>query len=255
MLRQQADQIIGLNPQMMGEVEERSGKGTTLQAIHQGQIVLKELLFIHAQAMRKLLTGVVNLSRVSYREKPLLSSYSVGDNYRIFNIGGKKYSLCDFNVQVVDDSEEAKISMKADELVNLAIQSQTVKFKEAFELITSKSVSRKRQVIARAEDSQNTQMTQQLQEMQKQIEELTKQNEELTKKANQIKELDAQIKQKELEIKEKKVNNEIEIKEKELKIKEREKENKVEIDKEKIQVEKAQLFDDNKRNDQYNWSK
>jgi len=255
LLEEQADRIIGLNPQMMGEIEERSGKGTTLQAIKQGELVVKELLFLHMQAIKKVLTGVVNASRMSYKNKPLLASYSIGDNYRTFSIGADNYSLCDFNVQIVDDSEELTMNMKADELVNMAIQNQTVRFKEAFELITAKSLQRKRQIIVRAQESEYTQLVQQLEQMQKQMQELEKQNEELTKKAGQLQQLDTQLKQKELELKERKIKSDEDLKIKELEIKKEDKQNKKEIDDQKIQVEKAQLFDNNKRNDKYNWNK
>jgi hypothetical protein len=240
---------------MMGEIEERSGKGTTLQAIKQGELVVKELLFLHMQAIKKVLTGVVNASRMSYKNKPLLASYSIGDNYRTFSIGADNYSLCDFNVQIVDDSEELTMNMKADELVNMAIQNQTVRFKEAFELITAKSLQRKRQIIVRAQESEYTQLVQQLEQMQKQMQELEKQNEELTKKAGQLQQLDTQLKQKELELKERKIKSDEDLKIKELEIKKEDKQNKKEIDDQKIQVEKAQLFDNNKRNDKYNWNK
>lgn len=255
MLEEQADRIIGLNPQMMGEIEERSGKGTTLQAIKQGELVVKELLFLHMQAMRKVLIGVVNMSRMSYNKKPLLASYSIGDNYRIFTIGAENYSLCDFNVQLVDDAEETQMAMKADELVNLAIQNQTVRFKEAFDLITAKSLQRKRQTITRAENSQHAQLMQQMQQMQQQLEELEKQNKQLTEKAGQLQQLDAQLKQKEIELKERKLKSDEDIKLKEIELKKEIKETKKEIDEQKIQVQKAELFDNNPRNDSYNWSK
>lgn len=255
LLEQQADKLLGLNQRMLGEVEERDGKSVTMQAITQGELLTKELFFLHSLALKQLFTDVINQSTLSYKDISFLSSYAVGDNYKIFTIGQEEYSYADFNLHIVDDIEEAKIDQKIDQLAQMVIQSNMGSLKDSLDLLVAKTLASKKQILRRIDNNMEENTTQQLQQASKQIEELTKQNEEMQKKIKQLDELDKALKEREIKIKEAKVQADIAVEKEKLNVEKEKVESKEKTDKAKVDIEKMQLFDNNKRNDSVYWNK
>lgn len=253
-LEQQADRMLGLNPRMRGEMEQRDGKATTMNAIQQGDLFTKELFRMHSSFMEDSLTRLLNATRICYQDG-FVGSIVIGKREKQFLIDPLTHSIADYNVYVSDDIEEKEQQQKADELITLAIQNQVADLKLAFDTLSSRSISQKKQAVNEAYKRKEESAEQQLMQLQQQLEELQKQHEKLQKDYDRASQKADEVKMRELEIKERDVNSEIEERKAEVEMERQKIKDKKEVDKMKIQAEIAQLSDNNKNNDEINWNR
>lgn len=250
-LNTSADNMLGLNPRMKGEMEERDGKATTMNAVQQGELFTKQIFRIHSAFIRKTLTKLLNQTRIAYKEG-FMGSIVLGNKSKIFTIDPHIHSLSDYNIYISDDIEEKQEQLKVDGLLQTAIQSQIVDFKTAFDVLTSRSITGKKSAVQKAMLQKETSAVAQLEELSKQLEELTTQNEELSKELEKVnKEHNQQTKEK-FELEKEKIKKELEIKEKELALEQEKLKVNSDIKKEEIEqhykAEIIQLADSNERN-------
>lgn len=252
-LEQQADRMLGLNPQMMGEVEERSGKGVTTQAIQQAELLTKEIFRVHSLFIRKILTNLANLSKLAFPDG-YFGAYVKGENHRVFQLLGTESLLADYDVFVTDDYEESVELAKADEIAMAAISSGAASIKTSLDVLLSRSVSSKKRALERAEQEVNQGAAQQLQETQTQLEELQKQLDTLQKENEKLKSKKEQesARLQEVEIKKKQLEFEKLKHEREMQLKEKSQDEKYDIEKKELQAEILQLQDMNAKNDKIN---
>lgn len=253
-LEQQADSMLGLNARMKGEMEERDGKAATLNAIQQGDLFTKEIFRMHSAFMRQTLTRLLNCTRISY-QNGFMGSVVLGKREKQFLIDPKTHSIADFNVYISDDVEEKQYQQKADEMVMLAVQNQVADLRLAFDTLTSRSITQKKQAVEHALKRREESAESQLQQLQQQMEEMQKQLEQVEKTKQQAESKLDQYKQKELQLKQQETMADIEATKKKLEIEEAKRKDKKETDSKKLQVELAQLHDSNKKNDAINWNR
>lgn len=237
-LESKADNILGMSRQALGEMEERDGKGTTMMAIQQSELITKQYFYLSNIFIAKTLSNLTNLSKIAYQEG-FKGSYIMGENHKMFSIDHPNYELADFNVHIVFDSMRDNLNMqKSQELVNMAVQNQMVPFKDAFYLLTSSSVAEQRRIIKRFTGDQEDQGS--IEQMQQQLEEASKQMEEMQKELEKAqKELQNEKdskKKAELENDKK----ELELKKEELEMKKDEKERKLQLEMQKVTLQKLQ---------------
>lgn len=256
-LEEQAMNIVGLNRQLLGMIEERDGKAVTQTAVHQGSIINKDLYFINGLLIKKTLTHLANLARISYPYGNKLASVVVGGgNHKIFSLDARFNSIADYNVFIVDDLEDQQKIAKADELVMQGISQGIVNLKDAFNVILSKSISRKKQVLDDAYNQANQTAAQQLQQAQQQLQQY---EQELQKLQKQLQTLtgakDVDLKNKEIELKSQELKHKMEVDKKQLNLKEQEINDKRELEEKKIRTEQLQLIDNSPYNDKMNYTK
>lgn len=251
-LEQQADRMIGLNPQMRGEMEERDGKAVTINAVQNGDLITKSIFSSFFGAINKMLTNLINLSRISY-PYGTTGAYVLGEDHKVFSIDST-HTLADYNVLLSDYVQDKELEMKVGQFVDTMITQQS-DMKVAFDLLLARSISEKKRVLVRASASGLQQMQQQLQQLQQQLEESQKENEKLKKEverkdhqANDLKIEEIKIKKQQLQANINEANQKIELENKKIN-------NKRETDTQKIQAEVMQLYDNKKRNDEINWNK
>lgn len=250
-LENQAMNIVGLNRQILGQVEELDGKGTTTMAIRQGEIINKDLYFLLGTFIKQTLTNIVNLSRLTLKDG-WIGSITQGESHKMFSIDAEKYQLADYNVFISDDLEDTNKFVVADQLMMKAVESQMVDLKTAFDVMMTNSISKRKQAIeqamSNAEKSAVTQLTQAQQELeaaQKQIQELEKQIKQLGGKKTLIDEQRIKIEQQKLQ-------QEAKIEEEKLRLMRQKIEGEKEIKEEALRVEKAQTLDTNPHNNPVN---
>lgn len=255
-LENQADRMLGLNNRMLGEMEERDGKAVTMQAIKQGEIITKELFYLLSNFIKKTYENIINTARYAYKDRPLLASHSLGDNYKIFTLE-KQFSMSDFNVHYTEEANDIELNQRVDSLIqSIAGSAEGMSdLKSMFELLVAKSVSQKKQIITGMDNSSFNKMREEYKQALEQLESLTKQNEELTGKIEQLSKLDKALKEKELQLKERKIKGEEQIEKEKLDVKKKEVEDKRQSEIEKIRVERIQLQDNIKSNDAVYWDK
>lgn len=251
-LNNSADSMLGLNPRMKGEMEERDGKATTLNAVQQGELFTKQLFRVHSAFIRKTLTQLVNQTKICYKDG-FLGAVVLGNKSRVFSLDPLTHSIADYNIYISDDVEEKQEQVKVDALLQTAIQSQIIDFKTAFDTLTSRSISGKKAAFTKAIVEKENSALSQLEELNTQLQDLQKQNEDLTKKLEQADVNKLELDKQELQLEKQKVEGELKIKENQLKLDQQKLEETTQLRKEEIdkhyKAEMAQMFDSNKKND------
>lgn len=248
-LEEQAMSIVGLNRQMTGQVEELDGKGTTTMAIKQGELINKDIYFIIGQMIKRTLTNVVNLSRLSLPDG-WIGSFTLGNNHQLFSIDAETHQMSDYNVFISDDLEDKERLVKADSLINVAIESGLIDLKTAFDVLMTKSVSKRKQIIDEATDEQNKSASQQLQEMSKQLEALQaqlKEKESIIKSGGLTK-----VEQEKINLEKEKLKHQKEMDLEKVRLSKTKVESDKDIKTEGLKIEKAQLLDSIQTNDLVN---
>ena len=250
-LEQQADRMLGLNPRMLGEMEERDGKSTTMQAIQQGEIITKELFHMISLFSEKTLERIVNTARLSHK-KPFTTAFMQGSNYRAFTLIPEQFAMSDYNVFVTDDKQEIEAMNFSRELIIKAFEQQSLSFSEAFKAIHTPSLSKKIEMLEKADKRVMAQLTQQVEQLTQQSEQLAAENERLNKLSGILAEKEVQIKEKEAQLKAEDMELKNKIEEDKLALKEKELSDKNKIEQQKINAEILEFYDTNKQNDEFN---
>lgn len=253
-LEQQADRMLGLNDRMKGEMEERDGKAVTMNAVQQGELFTKEIFRTHGVALKRVLTNLANLSRISYKDG-YIGAVVLGTEHKQFTIDGHTHSLADYNIYITDSADEKEDMMNANQLIMTAIQSQVVGFKQAFDMLLSRSISQKKQELSKAIAEQEESATGQLEQLTKQLEELNKQNEALNKRLESLKVDKMELEKMKVQTEVSKTKHDMKIDKEELELKEKTIRAKKEIDELKIKAEIMQMTDNNPYNDKLNWTR
>jgi hypothetical protein len=252
-LREQAMNIVGLNRQLLGQIEEQDGKSTTTMAIKQGEVITKDLYYLNGMLIKQTLTNVVNLSRLTVMDN-WVGSVTVGDTHKIFSIDAERYSLADYGVFISDDLEDTEKLKRADELLLRALDNNLVDLQTAFNTLMSRSISRRKQVIDQGVAAIEQSAMTQLANMQQENEQLQKQIEELQATIQKLGGKEALIQEEKLKLEREKLNLEKETKLKELELKNKQINDNRAIKEEALNVEKLQIKDNNPNNNSINFN-
>jgi hypothetical protein len=244
-LEQQAMKIVGLNRQILGQIEELDGKGTTTMAVKNGEIINKDFYFLHGLLIKQTLTNIINLSRLSIRSSRI-GSITSGASHKIFFIESDMHQLADYNVFISDDLDDKAKLAKSDELLLKAMDANVVDLRVAFDALMSSSISKRKQAIQEGFAALEKPATQQLNELVEQLElmekELEEKNKEIEKLSGGKDNQTVQLEREKLKLREK-----IELEK--IKSRERIETERNAIRRELKDLEERQLNDDNKKND------
>lgn len=245
-LEQTANKICGLNDRMLGEMEERDGKGTTMMAVQAGELITKHLYHLVNVHIKRTFEHLLNLCRISYAEGHM-GSVLLGGAQKIYTLEPETFSLTDFAVHLSSMMDEREKLEKLDGYMTGLVQNQMVELKAAYEALMSDSIAEKKKFADRAFTGgmqrfaeERKQLEQQLRQMQKEMERLQKENQK------------AQVDMQKLELEKQKMVLDQQNRKKELDLKEKEIDNDRQTEKEELQAEIAQLMDNNVRNDRIN---
>ncbi|MCS7317133.1 MAG: hypothetical protein NZZ41_02270 [Candidatus Dojkabacteria bacterium] len=250
-LENQAMNIVGLNRQILGQMEELDGKGTTTMAIRQGEIINKDLYFLIGTFIKQTLTNIVNLSRLTIKDG-WIGSITQGSSHKIFSIDAEKYQLADYNVFISDDLEDTNKFIVADQLMMKAIEAQVIDLKTAFDVLMTNSISKRKQVIEQAFSGTEASALMQLQQAKQELEAAQKQIQELQKQIEKLGGRRLLIDEQKLKIEEKRLEQQAMIEIEKLQLMKQKIEGEKEIKEEALRIEKAQISDNSPYNNPVN---
>lgn len=248
-LEQVANKICGLNDRMLGEMEERDGKGTTMMAVQAGELIIKHLYHMMNVHIRRTFEHLLNLCRISYKEGHM-GSVLLGGAQKIYTLDSDTFSLSDLAVHLSSEMDEKVKLEKLDGYMSSVIQNQMADLKAGYESLMSDSLAEKKKHADRAFTGGMQKITEERKQLQQQLEQMQKELEKLQKENQK-----AQVDMQKLELEKQKLLMEQQNKQKELQLKEEKIKNERESDKEKVQAEIAQIFDDNPNNDKINFNR
>jgi len=245
-----ADSIVGLNPRLLGEMEERDGKGTTMMAIENGEMITKDLYYNHTLFFKKTLTNVLNLARLSFSKKPFTAAHTIGKDFNAFTLLPESFSMMDFNIFITDEAFEKKVDAKLDEYANVALQSGVADLKLVMDILTSRSITAKKDAIFNAQLAAEEKAGKQLEQTQQQMQQMQQELQQAQQLIKKYEDIAMNLKQRQMALEERRLNEEISLKRAEIGLDTTKVSNENENEKSRIKAEILQLYDDNPRNDE-----
>lgn len=144
--------LLGVPPQRLGEVSNRETVGGVERAVTQSSFITNELYKKHDNVKKRVLTLLMELCKVAYKDNPQAFQY-VGDDYQaqLFEVDNELLEES-FGITIDNDNDTIEIEQKMEGLLQAAIQGRTIKFSDAIKFYTTSSLSEKMRIIEYSED-------------------------------------------------------------------------------------------------------
>lgn len=144
--------LLGVTPQRLGEVSNRETVGGVERAVTQSSFNTNEMYKIHDNVKKRVLTLLMELCKVAYKDNPQAFQY-IGDDYQsqLFDIDDELLEES-YGILIDDDNSITNLEQKMEGLLQAAIQGQTIKFSDAIKFYTTTSMSEKMRIIEYSED-------------------------------------------------------------------------------------------------------
>lgn len=241
--------ITGVFRERLGNIEQRDAVTNVEVGIQTSATITKQYYQMMDLITTELLTDAINAAKISYSQG-MTGSIIMGDRMqKIFTISPKHFSFTDYDIHIGDSSEIIRDMQDIKMLTMELIKAGAAEIDIVLEAITTESLTEMKETVLKAyskkkeESNQVQQLTQQLQQAQQQMQEMQKQ-------AQGVQSENEQLKAKNTALDEKKVEYEYDVKKEANRNTSGFNNQKIELDKSRIELEKLQLFDENKDNDE-----
>jgi len=241
--------ITGVFRERLGNIEQRDAVTNVEVGIKTSAVITKQYFHVMDNITTELLIDTVNMCKVSYVDG-MKGSIILGDNkQKIFTIEPKYFSFTDYDIHIGDSSEIIREMQEIKAFTLELVKGGLAEVDLVVDIMTTESLSDMRDKVEAAtskkkeENNQMGQMQQQLQQLQQQLMQVNQQAEQLQKENETLKKADKDLERlksdRDYEVKKSvadsgaNFNNE-----------------KIELDKKRVELEKLQLTDNSKLNDE-----
>lgn len=205
-IKSEISMLTGVTPQRESQVQASESATGVNTAVVQSSHITEPLFRKHSEVKKNVFTMLLEIAKVAYEEDETLIHYVVDDAYMAtLKVDGNTFPDSKYGVFVVDGSRDFVAKQKLEQLANVALQQQTVRFSDIVKLIVSDSVSEFQTYLVNAEqrrEQQTAELQKAQQESAERIEASRREGEaELRANDNEQKELDRQAKIREATIK------------------------------------------------------
>lgn len=187
-----ASRISGVPRQMLSEISERDGLGTTRQAIVAATKVNRPMFSTVLRFSKAAMTDLINLCRVTAKYNPEAISGILGSAAaRLIAVGAERFPIAQLSVILKDAIEEKDSLERLRQAGQLLIEQMAVEPKMVLDIATLNNVAMLRHAL---EQNVNQQAGQQNQQMQQQLEQVSGELQKAQAQLDKINEADAQLK-------------------------------------------------------------
>lgn len=213
------ERVSGITAQRRASIGQYQGKATTEQAIMQSSYMTDEYFRKHQRFEQRELQGLLDLSKIAWRDGKKGSYLSTRERLKMISIDGAEHQESDYSVFVLNTREEQRNLQKAEEMIQPMLQNGA-KLSDALEVMQSESFEKIKEKVRDTENMQE-QMEQAIQkarnegmkEGKQRAEDMKKQELELDRfKAEQ----DAEAQERKNEIEDKEVEYDKEMEERKI---------------------------------------
>ncbi len=237
-----AYKVTGVPRQAIGNITQSDGKGTSELAIQSSEVVTEPMFTSFDELAEQFVTDLVNACRISYPEGITGNLVLGQEGQKLFTIKNKKFLLAHLNVFLNGEGEVQRDLDQIKEIALRLIDNQMLDAGLAVDMVTIKSLTEIKQKIKSSmldkQESNESQMQQQLEQFQQQLAEANKALEALQKQ-------DLNAKAQEFQLKAKQHDDTMSHKNNELIQKDGVDQEKLKNDSKRIDLEALQLADDN----------
>jgi hypothetical protein len=241
--------ITGVFRERLGNIEQRDAVSNIEVGIKTSAVITKQYFHIMDNLTTELLIDAINMCKISYKDG-MIGSILLGNNkQKTFTINPKYFSFTDYDIHIGDSSEILQeiqeIKATSMELIKAGMADVDL----VIDIMTTESLSDMRDKVQEAvgkkteENSQMGQMQQQLQQLQQQLMQVNQQAEQLQKENEALKQADKDLEKlksdRDYEVKKNVADSNADFNT-----------GKLDLDEKRVELEKLQLTDDNKQNDE-----
>lgn len=241
--------ITGVFRELLGAIEQHDAVSNVEVGVRQSAVITKQYYQVMDNITTELLIDSVNACKESYRDG-MVGSLILGDKMqKIFSISPEHFSFTDYDVHIADSGDTIRDMQKIDTITMELIKGGMVDVDIILEGVGTESMTEMKEGVLTAikkkkeENNQIQQLSQQLQSTQEQLKQAQQQGQQLQQQVQQLKD-------KGLEIEQKAIDDDYDIRKEENRNAKEYNDKKIALDQARVELEKLQLFDNNKNNDE-----
>lgn len=152
-IKNEINEITGITPQREGQVSNRETLGGINRSLQQSTFITEPYFFIHDNTKLRLLE--LNLETAKYCYKNENFSLNIMDDGLIaktLNVDGPMLAETSYGLYLSDGHDDAELFQFIRQYAHAALQNDTAKFKDIFEIMRSKSIAAVGKRMEQAED-------------------------------------------------------------------------------------------------------
>lgn len=241
--------VTGVFRERLGNIEQRDAVTNVEVGIQTSAVITKQYYQVMDNVTTELLIDALNACKESYKDG-MVGSIILGDSMqKIFTIQPKHFSFTDYDVHISDSSDIVRDIQDIKNITMELIKSGQADIDVVLEAVATESLTEMKDNILKAFGKKKKENNA-VQQLQQQLAQMQQQMQQQADEAKKIAAENEQLKAKNTEIDNKKVEYDYEVKKEANKNVSTFNSSKLELDKSRVELEKLQLFDDNKQNDE-----
>lgn len=164
-IKQQCYATIGVTDQWLGDVKASENVGNVNSAVTAAKIAIEDLFIKHEEFLQRELQGILDLSRVAYRDGFKSLTYTDDRRAELLNINPDVYSYLDLALKVQNSAKAKQVLEQMKMSVQPYLQNGG-KMSSVLEVLEAESTAKIKHVLRTIERKEQEQLTRQAQDEQ-----------------------------------------------------------------------------------------
>lgn len=153
-LKNEINEITGITPQREGMVNNRETLGGINRSLQQSSFITEPYFFVHDNTKLRLLELNLETAKHCYKDQKFsLNIMDDGLISKVLNVDGTMLSETSYGLYLSDGKDDAELFQFIRQYSHAALQNDTAKFKDLFEIMRSKSIAAVGRKMEEAEDT------------------------------------------------------------------------------------------------------
>jgi hypothetical protein len=141
-IKNEINEITGITPQREGSISNRETLGGINRSLQQSSFITEPYFYIHDNTKLRLLELNLETAKYCYRDQKFsLNVMDDGLIARVLNVDGPLLAETAFGMYLSDGKDDAELFQFIRQYAHAALQNDTAKFKDLFEIMKSKSIA------------------------------------------------------------------------------------------------------------------
>lgn len=152
-IKNEINEITGITPQREGAMQNRETLGGINRSIQQSSFITEPYFFIHDNTKLRLLELNLETAKHCYKDQEFsLNIMDDGLIGKVLKVNGRMMSETSYGMYLSDGKDDTELFQYIRQYAHAALQNDTSKFKDIFEIMKSKSIAAVGKKMEEAED-------------------------------------------------------------------------------------------------------
>ncbi len=164
-IKQQCYDTIGFNDQRLGEISASETATNATNAAYASAIITEDLFLKHEEFLQRELQGILDLSRIAYRDGYKSLTYTDDRRLELIDINPDVYSYLDLAIKVTNSSKNIERLNQMKQMIQPFLQNGG-KMSSVIEVLEAESTAKIKHVLRKIERTEQEQLERQAQDEQ-----------------------------------------------------------------------------------------